>query len=287
LGKMEISAYTDTRQIGRATITAISEGTALWAPLFQAPEAAWRAALPEADAHDRIPIGLTVLLVQIDGATILVDPGFDDPDDPSGFMSPKLEEPARSPGLAAALTALGLTPEDITHVAITHAHPDHCCGVAAMHDGRLVARFPNARHIIGRADWDSARAGRFAGTPTAERLGLLDRLGLLEPIDGEREIAPGIVMLPSPGETAGHMLVRVESAGARFYALGDLFHHACEVDQLDWVPDGRDPAVTRASRERLIAEAVPSGATLVYTHETFPPWGRIVATDGGYRWRRG
>jgi glyoxylase-like metal-dependent hydrolase (beta-lactamase superfamily II) len=287
MGAMEASSYIDTRQVGRATITAISEGTALWAPLFQAPEAAWRAALPEADARDRIPIGLTVLLVRLDDARILIDPGFDDPGDPDGFMSPKLEEPTRSPGLTTALAELGLTPEQITHVAITHAHPDHCCGVALMRDGRLVARFPNARHIIGRADWEAARAGRFAGTPTAERLALLDRLGLLEPVDGEREIAPGVVALPSPGETAGHLLVRVETAGERFHALGDLFHHACEVVHLDWVPVGRDPAVTRASRERLIAEAVPSGATLVYTHEAFPPWGRIVAADGGFRWRRG
>jgi glyoxylase-like metal-dependent hydrolase (beta-lactamase superfamily II) len=284
---MAASAYIDSRRIGRATITAISEGTAWWAPLFQAPEAAWRAALPEADARDRIPIGLTTLLIQTEAATILVDPGFDDPDDPDGFISPKLEQPRRSPGLTAALVTLGVAPGAITHVAITHAHPDHCCGVAVMRDGRLAARFPNARHLIGRADWDGARAGQFAGTPTAERLGRIEHLGLLEPIDGEREIAPGVVMLPAPGETAGHMLVRVESAGERFYALGDLFHHACEVEQLDWVPIGRDPAITHASRERLIAEAVPSQATLVYTHEAFPPWGRIAAADGGYRWRRG
>jgi hypothetical protein len=40
----------------------------------------------------------------------------------------------------------------------------------------------------------------------------------------------------------------------------------------------------RRSRERLIAEAVPAEATLVYTHALFPGWGRIVADGAGYRW---
>jgi hypothetical protein len=42
----------------------------------------------------------------------------------------------------------------------------------------------------------------------------------------------------------------------------------------------------RASRERFLAEGVPSGATINFTHERFPMWGRIVATDDGYRWER-
>jgi hypothetical protein len=40
----------------------------------------------------------------------------------------------------------------------------------------------------------------------------------------------------------------------------------------------------RASRERLLAEAVPSGATLVYTHSLFPGWGKIVREGDRYRW---
>jgi hypothetical protein len=43
----------------------------------------------------------------------------------------------------------------------------------------------------------------------------------------------------------------------------------------------------RVSRERLLAEATASDATLVFTHEPFPPWGRIVRAGSGYRWQRG
>ena len=81
-------------------------------------------------------------------------------------------------------------------------------------------------------------------------------------------------------------LVRVRSAGEAFYYVGDLFHLPCEVEHHDWVPAGRDQAAMRASRGRLVADAVPERATLVFTHEGFPAWGRIVRDPGGYRWER-
>ena len=91
-------------------------------------------------------------------------------------------------------------------------------------------------------------------------------------------------MLHAPGESPGHAIVRVASGEARFYFVGDLFHHPCEVEHLDWVSSGRDQAAMERSRRRLVAEAVPAGATLVFTHRPFPGWGRIVAQGDGYRW---
>jgi glyoxylase-like metal-dependent hydrolase (beta-lactamase superfamily II) len=91
-------------------------------------------------------------------------------------------------------------------------------------------------------------------------------------------------MLRAPGESPGHAIVRVDGGAERFYYLGDLFHHTCEVEHLDWVPRGRDRAATLASRERLLAEAVPDRATLLFTHHPFPGWGRIARQGGGYCW---
>ena len=70
------------------------------------------------------------------------------------------------------------------------------------------------------------------------------------------------------------------------FLVGDLFHLPCEVEHHDWVPAGRDQAAMRASRGRLVADAVPERATLVFTHERFPAWGHIAQEPGGYRWER-
>jgi glyoxylase-like metal-dependent hydrolase (beta-lactamase superfamily II) len=275
----------DTRRVGQAAVTVIAEGTALWAPHFPVAEAEWRAALPEADAAGRIPVGLHALHITLGAASIVIDPGFDDPGRP-GYVTPKLEEVRRAGGLAAGLARLGVRPEEVTHVVITHAHADHCGGVAVEQAGGLVPRFPQARHFIGRADWDEGRAPTLAGTPVAARLSLLARLGLLELVEAERAIAPGVTLLPAPGETPGHLLVRVESEGEIFYALGDLFHHGCEVAHPDWTPPGRDVTAALAARERLLAEAAADDALLTFAHERFPPWGRVVRTGDGYRWQR-
>ena len=53
-----------------------------------------------------------------------------------------------------------------------------------------------------------------------------------------REIVPGVATLHAPDESSDHSIVRVASGGQTFYALGDLFHHACEVDHMDWPRPG-------------------------------------------------
>jgi glyoxylase-like metal-dependent hydrolase (beta-lactamase superfamily II) len=179
---------------------------------------------------------------------------------------------------------LGVRPEEVTHVLITHAHGDHVAGGSVERDGRRRPRFGRARHLIHRLDWDENPARRDPDSTLSRHLGPVAAAGLLEPVEGEPEVVPGVTLLHAPGESPGHQVVRVASGGERFYFLGDLFHHPCEVEHLDWVSRGRDRAAMERSRRRLIAEAVPAGASLVFSHRPFPGWGRIVARDGGYGW---
>ena len=283
----QAQAYVSSRTFGDATVSIISEGTLCWAPDLQAPEEEWRREIPEAGADGKLSLGMNIAHVALPGVSVVIDPGLDDPD--SAWQRRfEAESPggSRSPGMAAALSGLGVAPEEVATVLITHAHGDHFCGVARDQDGELVARFPNARHLIGRADWEDHPDRRDPESDLSVRLGLIERLGLLELVDEEREVAPGLSIIPAPGESPGHSVVRLRSGGDTFYYVGDLFHHAAEVAHLDWVSPGRDRDAMRASRERLIAEAVPANAPIVFTHEQFPGWGRIVAADGGYRWAR-
>ena len=112
------------------------------------------------------------------------------------------------------------------------------------------------------------------------------RLGRLELVDDICEVAPGVTMLAAPGESPGHCIVRVQSRGATFYYLGDLVHHGCEIANPHWVSAGRNPSAMLASRRQLLADAATSGATIVFSHEPFPAWGRIVKSDGAYGWQR-
>jgi glyoxylase-like metal-dependent hydrolase (beta-lactamase superfamily II) len=118
------------------------------------------------------------------------------------------------------------------------------------------------------------------------RMELIDQLGLLMCVDGEREVVPGVTIVPAPGESPGHQVVRLESAGEVYYVLGDIVHHACEVEHPAWRPPHGDPEALMATRERVFSNVAREEALLVTAHEPFPPWGRIVPTDEGYRWQR-
>jgi glyoxylase-like metal-dependent hydrolase (beta-lactamase superfamily II) len=281
------SAFVQSRRLGDASIAVISEGSFLWAPRFGAPEAEWRREMPDADAMGQIPIDCNLVVVRVGSACIVVDPGFDDPGSAwDRAFGPRWSGFARTPGLDAALAGLGVRADDVTHVLITHTHEDHYAGVAVERAGYLVPRFPRARCYVGRADWVDNPRREDASSELARRLGLVERNGLLETIAGEHEVAPGLAMIPTPGETPGHCAVRLRSGDQTFYYAGDLFHHACEVAHPDWVSPGRDAAVMRASRERLADEAARSRALVIFSHERFPAWGRIVRTGDGYRWER-
>lgn len=283
-----LTSLSDTRRIGEATITVIADGEMLWEPRFPVPEAEWRAALPDADEHGRIWIGLNVVLVQLGEALMVIDPGCDAPDSAWQATLPQVWPNwpiRRTAGLDAVLADLGVDPAAVTHVVITHPHGDHYPGVCREEGEELAPRFPNARHYLGRADWE--------GNPLREdpashlrRLALIDDLGQLELIDADTEIAPGVTLLPAPGESPGHLAVRIETGAEPVYVLGDLIHHGVEVAQPTWNPPHADHEPLVASRARLYP-LLAAGAHALYAHEPFPCWGRIVPEGSGYRWERG
>lgn len=276
--------FVESRRVGEATVTAISDGTG-YSTIIKAlmvPEELWRREV-EANDEGEVLLGFNVCHVRTGDASILIDAGFDDPSPGSPWMPPKYQ---RSPGVEAGLAAIGVRPEEITHVLFTHAHGDHIAGATVERAGRRVPRYPNATYFIGRADWEDNPARQQPGSLVAVHLGTLAQLGRLELVDAEREIAAGVTMLHAPGESPGHCIVRLRSAGETFYFLGDLFHHPVEVVHLDWVSRGRDPEQMVASRRRLIEAALAENALLMTAHMLFPAFGRIHPADTGVSWER-
>jgi glyoxylase-like metal-dependent hydrolase (beta-lactamase superfamily II) len=279
--------FVASRRIGDAVVTVVSDGTLRWQPKFPISEEERRRAMPQAADDGTVTLGLNGAHVHIAGASIVIDPGLDDPASAwAREFAVKWPGLTRTAGLGAALRRIDVAPESVTHVLITHAHEDHLAGVAAERGAALELRFPNARHVIGRRDWEEHPARHAPDSALVRRLGLAEQRGLLEAIDEARDVAPGVTMIPAPGETAGHCIVRVVSGGRRFYYLGDLVHLPCEVEHVDWAPPNRDVAALAASRRTLAAEAAAHDSVLVFTHDRFPAWGRIVRAGDGYRWQR-
>jgi glyoxylase-like metal-dependent hydrolase (beta-lactamase superfamily II) len=280
------SDYVQSRRLGDLTVTAINDGAVGLPVELTVPEKVWRQEI-DADAEGKVPVDIHVLLVQTDNATILIDAGLDEPgsDWDQRFLT---EWPGsrRTPGVIAGLASVGVTPEDVTHVLLTHTHFDHVMGLAAERDGRLIPRYPNARVVLGRADWENAPNEHLEPEQQA-RIGAVAEAALLDLLDDEREIVPGVTMIPAAGESPGHSIMRISSNRKTLYAVGDLFHFAAEVEHPDWMVPWADPKQMSASRRKLLDDALSTDSLIVFSHENFPPWGRIVRNGGsGYRWQR-
>src|SRR5207247_10329722 len=84
--------------------------------------------LVPADPENRIPMSLHCPLA-VDGKdVILVDTGLGERLSERELATYKVDPRG---GLSARLEEIGLTPEDVTHVILTHLHFDHCGGVVA------------------------------------------------------------------------------------------------------------------------------------------------------------
>ena len=162
------------------------------------------------------------------------------------------------------LADLGIRPEQITRIGISHFHFDHI---------GQAANFPNAKLMLGAGDWAALTADtpdpRLANSVTAMKPWLTNRSNA-DPVTGDRDIfADGSVrMIDLPGHTPGHhgLLVKLNRKG---YVLltGDQAHFR-ENYASEGVPGfNTNRADTLASFRRFKGLAANVRATVIIQHE--------------------
>lgn len=275
--------------VGAARVTLVNAGdmTVRMADEYGLPEFAYSPEYAEAFGQPQRFPSLSAL-IELDGVTTLVDANdyraAVTPD--SGYYTPDYTPP---PPIAAQLASLGMEPGDVAHLVITHAHWDHFAGVtqAIGAQGEPEPVYPRARVYLGHGDWDDAEMSANIQRPDsleARTLGVVHARGLLELVSEEREIAPGVTIIPAPGETPGHQIVRVQSKGETLYILGDLIHHEAEASHPDWMVTWAEPGTMRASKASLFERALRENALLTAAH--IGSLGRLARTAGGVVWRQ-
>ncbi len=232
------------------------------------------------DEEYRIPLGLNCMVVRSGEQVLVADTGFGD----------KLTGAVRTrsyPGdyghLLGELAALGIAPGDVTAVANTHLHADHCGGNTVREGNRLSPTFPNARYFVQAGEYEVAKHPneRTRGTYFAENFEPLEAAGQLELVSGEVEIIDGVRFLPTPGHTADHASILISSAGETAIYTGDLVHHAVQAERPTWIAAFDVlPLVTLETKKQFAERAVRERALLICGHNAFPGVGRLTEHDG-------
>lgn len=149
---------------------------------------------------DTLQFYYTPTVVRTDDAVILFDTGLS------------------AESLAGPLSDAGVRADEITHVAISHMHPDHISGMTRA-DGALT--YPNATYLAGEVEFDASAAGQnpvfdAKVRPFGERFGFLK--------DGDA-VAPGVTAMSAFGHTPGHTIYRLESGGQQLLLVADIVGH--------------------------------------------------------------
>ena len=177
-----------------------------------------------------VPSSISCFLVEAQGKKVLFDTG-----NGSG----------RGGMLLKRLKDIGVAPEDIDYVVITHFHGDHIGGMAE--GGKPV--FTKAEVYVPEAEYAAWMAMSGSGAKTAAEAlalygGRLHRFGYAD------TLPLGIKPLAAPGHTPGHTVYRM----GRLFIAGDLFHGlALQIQDLDICPSfDMNPAQAAASRKKYV-----------------------------------
>jgi glyoxylase-like metal-dependent hydrolase (beta-lactamase superfamily II) len=124
--------------------------------------------------------------------------------------------------LSAALRSAGVALDDVTIVVNCHLHFDHCGGNPLLAGRPVVVQREELAAARG-ADYTLPELVDFAGARYDEA-------------DGEVEIAPGLLVVPTPGHTDGHQSLVVRCTDGTVILAGQALDTASAFgsDHLAW-----------------------------------------------------
>jgi glyoxylase-like metal-dependent hydrolase (beta-lactamase superfamily II) len=180
------------------------------------------------------------------------------------------------------MAGLGIAPEQVDEVLLTHMHGDHIGGM--LRDG--VSAFPNATVSLAQKEFDywNEAAGKQALAVFEAYAGSLK---MLSPVGIDSTIGEGITPVAAYGHTPGHTMFMIEDGGERLLVWGDLTHAmAVQMPRPEIsVRYDVDPAAARESRLEVLRVVAAQGIPVVGMHIPATLPGDVTPDGTGYKFR--
>jgi glyoxylase-like metal-dependent hydrolase (beta-lactamase superfamily II) len=224
----------------------------------------------------RIQLGMSPILFRWGTELVLSDTGVGSVvGDPTGLLEERL-------------SSLGIGPEEISVVLLTHLHVDHVGG--SLDRANKKSLFPRARIFISEVEIEFWRVpnpdiSELRDVPPElidltihcahEALGIL--ADQIEPFAPGQEPLPGIRSISLPGHTPGQSGYLFQSEESQFMVIGDAMHDpVLHVQRPEWTSmgDARRQQTVRTRRE-LLARLAAEKLRFQAFHFPFPGIGYI------------
>lgn len=225
------------------------------------PRPLWERTNPP-DAKNRIDMALRCLLLRGHDRVVLVDTGVGGKFDEKGRSIYRIDRSQTD--LMRELSALGVAPDDVTDVVLTHLHFDHAGG-ATTHEGLQFAR---ARHFVQKAHlaWALKPSEKDRASFLPANIEPLVDSGRLSVLDGPEEILPDVDLVIVNGHTPALQGVLVKGEPSLFMG-SDLVPMAAHVRLPFIMAYDNQPLVTLEEKKVWLERAAAEGWLMVFQHD--------------------
>jgi methylmalonyl-CoA epimerase len=243
------------------------------------PKALWEKKAA-ADDLNRIMMAMRPLVVRDGSHTMLIDAGLGGKETEKFY---RMYAADRAQTLDHALAEAGIAAEEIDIVLATHLHFDHAGGFTVRdQSGRVRPRFPNARYVVRRGEWNDATHPheRNRASYLADNFVPLADAGVLDFLDEDRTIMPGVRVQRTGGHTMHHQIVWIESGSDRAVFLADLMPTSAHLPD-PWIM-GYDlyPMDTLFAKQAFAREVARRETLIFFEHDPGIPAAFITEKQG-------
>jgi len=245
------------------------------------PRVLWEKKL-HPDEMNRVPLATNCLLVKGKDFVLVVDAGLGVRWDEKSREMYQISHPTT---LAQSLARRGVQPADVDALVLSHLHFDHSGAATEIRDGRAAPAFPRATVYVQAAELAHARHPneKDRGSYRADDWEPLAAAGRLESVSGEKELRPGVAVVPVRGHSEGMQAVRVESEGQTAFFFSDALPTSAHVP-VPWIMSyDLYPVDLIENKKRLTDQAAREEWLVIFVHDRDVPWGKIVDQVNGKR----
>lgn len=230
------------------------------------PKVIWSKRYP-VNEKNQIELPTHPILVQFKEHNILIDIGLGD-----GKLT---ERQLRNLGVSEQsrveenLSELGLKPEDIDTVLMTHLHGDHAAGLTKWQGEELVSTFPNAKIYVSAVEWDEMQNPNIRSRNTYWKENWEPIVDQVETFEDEKTLFGAITMIHTGGHSNGHSVIKMTSGDETILHMGDIMPTHAHQNPL-WVLAFDDyPMDSIYAKEKLMKEALESGYYFSFYHDAY------------------
>jgi glyoxylase-like metal-dependent hydrolase (beta-lactamase superfamily II) len=242
------------------------------------------------DERNRIPLACRAMLVrELDeegrARWILFEAGI------GAFFEPKLKDRfgvvESEHVLLRSLENVGVAPDDISAVVLSHLHFDHAGGLLKAYEAGRAPEllFRNAKYIVGAQAWERAVKphARDRASFIPELIALLEESGRLELVHttASETLGDAYTLHRSDGHTPGLMLAEVPSSEGAVVFAADLIPGRPWVHLPITMGYDRYPELLIDEKSALLTELVARRGRLFFTHDPECALSRVARDASG------